>query len=193
MEGTVAETQNGSTGSRDVLTEILRQGARDMLAKAIENEVAEYTDRHAHVRDEQGHRLVVRNGYLPARTIQTGLGDVPVRQPRVRDGRRDEHGRRMRFTSRILPPYLRRTRSVEELLPWLYLKGVSTGDFTEALEALPVGAPGPRAVGHDYRSAQGRLAAGMGRMGQTVSAREALRVYLGRWGLFQHPAGGSGQ
>ena len=143
MKRKVPETQNVSTGSRDVLTEILREGARDMLAEAIENEVAEYIARHAHLRDDQGHRLVVRNGHLPARTIQTGLGDVGVCQPRVNDQRLDEHGERIRFSSRILPPYLRRTRSMEELIPWLYLKGVSTGDFTEALEALL----GPQAKG----------------------------------------------
>jgi len=143
MKRKVPETQNASTGSRDVLTEILREGARDMLAEAIESEVAEYIARHAHLRDDQGHRLVVRNGHLPARTIQTGLGDVGVCQPRVNDKRLDEHGQRIRFSSRILPPYLRRTRSVEELIPWLYLKGVGTGDFTEALEALL----GPQAKG----------------------------------------------
>jgi len=109
----------------------------------IENEVAEYVARHAHHEDSQGHRLVVRNGYLPARTIQTGMGDVAVHQPRVNDKRVDANGQRMRFSSSILPPYLRRTKSVEELIPWLYLKGVSTGDFTEALQALL----GPQAQG----------------------------------------------
>lgn len=110
---------------------------------AIENEVAEYIARHAHLRDGEGRRLVVRNGHLPARTIQTGIGDMAVRQPRVNDKRIDSSGRRVRFSSSILPPYLRRTKSVEELIPWLYLKGVSTGDFTEALQALL----GPQAQG----------------------------------------------
>ena len=143
MEQSTTEGQNLSIGSRDILTDILRRGAEEMLAMAIENEVAEYIARHAHLRDGEGRRLVVRNGHLPARTIQTGIGDMAVRQPRVNDKRIDSSGRRVRFSSSILPPYLRRTKSVEELIPWLYLKGVSTGDFTEALQALL----GPQAQG----------------------------------------------
>jgi len=129
--------------SRDVLTEILREGARRMLAEAIEEEVAEYLAEHAEAADEAGRRLVVRNGHMAVRTIQTGLGAVPVARPRVDDRRVDGQGNRCRFTSKILPPYLRRTRSVEELIPWLYLKGISTGEMAEALEALL----GPRASG----------------------------------------------
>ena len=125
-----------SISSRDVLTTILRQGAQEMLAKAVENEVAEYLSDHEHLRDRQGHRLVVRNGYLPRRMIQTGVGQVEVQQPRVNDKRVDENGQRIRFSSKILPPYLRRTKSIEELIPWLYLKGISTGDFTEAQQAF---------------------------------------------------------
>ena len=136
MEQCTIQSEHVSIGSRDVLTEILRHGAQEMLAQAIENEVAEYVETHAHTRDDQGRRLVVRNGYLPARTIRTGVGPVEVRQPRVNDKRADEEGRRIRFSSTILPPYLRRTRSIDELIPWLYLKGVSTGDFTDALKAL---------------------------------------------------------
>jgi transposase-like protein len=143
MEQSTTEGQNLSIGSRDILTDILRRGAEEMLAMAIENEVAEYIARYADLRDSEGHRLVVRNGHLPARTIQTGIGDMAVRQPRVNDKRIDSSGRRVRFSSSILPPYLRRTKSVEELIPWLYLKGVSTGDFTEALQALL----GPQAQG----------------------------------------------
>jgi transposase-like protein len=126
-----------------VLTEILREGAQQMLARAIENEVSEYLACHADQLDHEGRRLVVRNGYLPARDIQTGVGQVGVRQPRVNDKRYDKQGRRLRFTSQILPPYLRRTKSLDELIPWLYLRGISTGDFTEALEALL----GPQAKG----------------------------------------------
>jgi putative transposase len=114
-----------------------------MLATAIENEVAEYVERHAALRDDEGHRLVVRNGRLPGRQIQTGLGLVAVQQPRVNDRRIDAQGQRMHFSSTILPPYLRRTRSLDELIPWLYLRGISTGDFTEALQALL----GPQAQG----------------------------------------------
>jgi putative transposase len=114
-----------------------------MLATAIENEVVEYIERHAALRDDQGRRLVVRNGRLPARQIQTGLGLVEVQQPRVNDRRLNAKGERMHFSSAILPPYLRRTKSLDELIPWLYLRGISTGDFTEALQALL----GPQAQG----------------------------------------------
>jgi transposase-like protein len=136
MEKYTIHKEHLSISSRDVLTTILRQGAQEMLAKTVENEVAEYLTDHEHLRDRQGHRLVVRNGYLPRRVIQTGVGQIELRQPRVNDKRVDENGQRIRFSSRILPPYLRRTKSIEELIPWLYLKGISSGDFTEALQAL---------------------------------------------------------
>lgn len=126
---------------RDLLTEALRSGARTLLAQAVEAEVAEWIDAHEGVTDEAGRRQVVRNGYLPERSITTPLGPVPVKQPRVRD-RRPE-GEREKFTSPLLPPYLRKAKSVEELIPFLYLKGVSTGDFTDALESiLGPGCPG---------------------------------------------------
>ena len=123
-----------SESPRDVLTEILRQGAHRMLGQAVEDEVAMYLAERSELVDGQGHRQVVRNGHLPERTVTTGIGAVSVKQPRVRDRRPQEQ--REHFTSAILPPYLRRTRSVEQLLPWLYLKGISTGDFGEALQAL---------------------------------------------------------
>src|SRR6516225_1157501 len=119
---------------QDVLTEILRDGARRMLAQAVEAEAAAWIEAHAHLKDEAGHKQVVRNGHLPEWTIQTGLGPIEVQQPRIRDRR--PAGQREAFTSAILPPYLRKTKSLEELIPWLYLKGVSTGDFSEALAAL---------------------------------------------------------
>lgn len=134
LEATTATIEFPSTSSQDVLTEILRDGAQRLLAVAVVAEADRWIEeRTGHV-DEEGHRQVVRNGYLPERTIQTGVGPVSVKQPRVRD-RRNE-GEREKFTSAILPPYLRKTKSIEELLPWLYLKGVSTGDFSEALAAL---------------------------------------------------------
>jgi putative transposase len=120
--------------SPDVLTEVLRTGARHMLAQAIEAEVAAYLGARSELRDEAGRQQVVRNGYLPQRTILTGVGPVAIKQPRVQD-RRPAPEREM-FSSAILPPYLRKTKSIEELIPWLYLKGVSTGDFSEALAAL---------------------------------------------------------
>ena len=122
--------------ARDVLTEVLRHGARRMLAEAIENEVDEYIQAHGHQRGAAGRRLVVRNGHMPARAIQTGVGPIEVARPRVNDKRVDADGNRLRFTSKILPPYLRRTKAIDELVPWLYLKGISTGDFPEALAAL---------------------------------------------------------
>jgi putative transposase len=127
----------------DSLTPILREGATRLLGQTIEAEVAAYIERHAHLRDAAGHRVVVRNGHKDEREIQTGIGPITVQQPRVNDKRMDEDGQRMRFTSEILPPYLRKTRSIEELIPWLYLKGISTGDFSEALAALL----GPEAPG----------------------------------------------
>jgi putative transposase len=128
-------------GSHDVLTDVLRSGAQQLLAKAIEAEVADWIDQRAGLRDSHGHRQVVRNGSMPERTITTGIGDIAVKQPRVHDRRAADE--REKFSSAILPPYLRKTRSVEELIPWLYLKGVSTGDFSEALAALL----GPQAKG----------------------------------------------
>jgi putative transposase len=121
-------------GSQDVLTEVLRNGAREMLTKAIEAEVAAWIDEHARLQDESGRRQVVRNGSHPERTILTGLGPIEVKQPRVHDRRSPEQ--RETFTPAVLPPYLRRTKSLDELIPWLYLKGISTGDFPEALKAL---------------------------------------------------------
>jgi putative transposase len=136
MEQCTIHNEPVSISSRDVLTEILRSGAQKLLAETIEKEVAEYIQAHSHHRDDDGHQLVVRNGHLPARTIRTGVGPVEIQQPRVNDKRIDEDGQRMHFSSKILPPYLRRTRSIDELIPWLYLKGISTGDFTDALKAL---------------------------------------------------------
>lgn len=123
-----------STASKDVLTEVLRQGAQAMLTTAIEAEVTQWIGEHEHLKDERGHRQVVRNGYLPERSITTGIGPVKIRQPRAHDRRAKDEAEP--FSSKILPPYLRKTRSIEELLPWLYLKGISTGDFNEALQAL---------------------------------------------------------
>lgn len=148
FEGSAADGARGVAGSiapaplvRDPLTDILRQGAVDLLARAVEAEVAGWIDDHAGVVDEQGRRQVVRNGSMPEREIVTGIGPVKVKRPRVHDRRPPEA--REAFTSAILPPYLRKTKSVEELIPWLYLKGVSTGDFSEALAAIiGVGVPG---------------------------------------------------
>ena len=121
----------------DPLTEVLRNGARALLTQAVEAEVAEFLAKHADLKTEDGYRRVVRHGHLPEREVMTGIGPVAVRQPRVRDreaGAADPG--RIRFTPSILPPYARRSRSLEVLIPILYLKGISTGDFEEALAAL---------------------------------------------------------
>ena len=118
------------------LEQVAREGARRALQKAIEDEVAEYLNTHREQVDEAGHRLVVRNGHKPPRTILSGLGPIEVTQPRVNDRRVDEHGVRFRFTSKILPPYLRKTKTIEDLVPWLYLKGISTGEMSDALVHL---------------------------------------------------------
>jgi putative transposase len=123
--------------ARSVLDEIVREGARHMLQLAIEAEVAAYLEACAHLRDEQGRRLVVRNGHQTERQVLTGAGPLSIKRPRV-DDRRAGH----RFTSQILPRYMRRSPSIDALIPALYLKGVSTGDFSEALAAI-LGAAAP--------------------------------------------------
>ena len=130
----IAESISGQDTPRDALTEILRAGAQKMLAAAIDQEVASYVAARSGLVDESGHRLVVRNGFLPEREITTGIGKVPVKQPRVRDKRSPKQ--REFFTPAVLPKYLRKTKSMEELIPWLYLKGISTNDFPEALQSL---------------------------------------------------------
>ena len=121
-------------GGADVLGRILREGAQRLLAHAIQAEADEWIDARSAVVNERGHRQVVRNGHLPERTLTTQVGPIKVRQPRIRDRRRKEEAET--FTSKILPPYLRKSRAIEELIPWLYLKGLSTGDFNEAIQAL---------------------------------------------------------
>ena len=148
MNGNTQSLNGPVAGSDDVLTAVLRGGARQLLTQAVEAEVASWIEIHQHLVGADGHRMVVRNGHLPTRSILTALGDVQVTQPRVHDRRPadelDENSEAVeRFRSKILPPYLRKTKSIEELIPWLYLKGVSTGDFTEALQALL----GPNASG----------------------------------------------
>src|SRR5436305_3496930 len=117
----------------DSLTEILRSGARALLTQAVEAEVGDFLHRHADLKTEAGRRRLVRHGHLPEREIMTGIGPVAVRQPRLRD-RAASAGERI--NPAILPPYARRTKSLEVLIPILYLKGISTGDFAEALSAL---------------------------------------------------------
>lgn len=116
---------------RSALEAVLRDGARKLLQEAIENEVSEYIDKFKELKDEKSRRIVTRNGHLPARDIQTGIGPINVRQPRVRGKLRP-----MAFSSAILPRYKRRTASLEQLIPELYLRGISTNNFPEALSSL---------------------------------------------------------
>jgi putative transposase len=127
--------QDGVDG-RSLLDEIAREGARRMLVVALETEVAAYLETHREERDAEGHALVVRNGKGRPRKVTVGAGTIPVSAPRVNDRRTYQDGERRRFTSRILPPYMRRSPKVAEVLPVLYLRGLSTGDFREALAAL---------------------------------------------------------
>lgn len=121
----------------DPLTDVLRDGARRLLAQAVEAEVAEFLDKHANLKTENGVQRVVRHGHLPEREVMTGIGPVAIRQPRIRDrGVGADDPQRIRFTPALLPPYTRRSKSLEVLIPILYLKGISTGDFAEALAAL---------------------------------------------------------
>lgn len=123
--------KQGEEAKKSLLEEIIREGARRVLQAAIENEVSAYIDLFKDLRDATGRRMVVRHGFLPERSLLTGIGPIPVKQPRVRDKREGKS-----FTSAILPRYLRRVPSLDNLIPTLYLKGISTGDFTEALEAI---------------------------------------------------------
>jgi transposase-like protein len=118
--------------TKDVLTEVLRNGAQQLLLAAVEEELESFLKGYKPLRLLDGRLSVVRNGYLPARTIQTGIGDIEVKVPKVRD----RSGNGVKFNSALLPPYLKRTKSMEELLPWLYLKGISTGDYQEALHSI---------------------------------------------------------
>ena len=140
MEKTTAKRDAGRmiSESRAALDEIVRPGARRMLQEALEHEVAEYLALMAGKKDGDGRQEVVRNGFLPERELITGVGPLSIRKPRVRD----REGK-TRFSSWILPPFMRRVPSVDALIPVLYLKGISTGDFSEALEAIL----GPQAAG----------------------------------------------
>lgn len=118
----------------DMLTEVLRQGAQKLLGVAVEVEVAEFLSKYRGLTTDEDKRRFVRNGYLPERAIQTGIGDVLVKVPRVRDRAFKKDG--LTFGSSVIPKYLRRTGDMNELLPLLYLKGISTNDFVAALTPL---------------------------------------------------------
>ena len=142
-KSTVVPFDLPSEFSPDPLTEVIQAGAKELLRTAVIAEVSDFIAEYAHLLDEEGRQRLVRHGFLPEREMMTGIGKVPVQVPRVRDRGASADGSKIKFTSKIVPPYLRKAKSVEELLPWLYLKGISTGDFSEALAALL----GPNAEG----------------------------------------------
>src|SRR5205809_2340097 len=169
----------------DPLTEVLRSGARALLAQAVAAEVAGFLEGHADKLTDDGRQRLVRHGHLPEREIMTGIGPVAVRAPRIRDrvGTGEE---RIAFSSAILPPYARRSKSLEVLIPVLYLKGISTGGFEEALAAL---------LGKDAGGSRPRPSHGSGRLGRRArrlaeagSVGQALRLLLGRRHLRASPA-----
>ena len=132
----VEEESNRKSEALVSLDDLAREGARRMLVSALAAEVEEYVSAHKHERDDAGRALVVRNGKARARQVTMGSGTVEIEAPRVNDKRVDEDGERQRFTSAILLPYMRRSPKVTEVLPILYLRGLSTGDFKPALESL---------------------------------------------------------
>ena len=133
-ENTITQLPDPSGFSADAFTDVLRNGARKLIEQAIHAELATLMAAFSKEKLEDGRARLVRHGHLPERKVMTGIGPVPVKVPRVRDRKPGED--KITFTPSILPRYLRKAKSVEELLPWLYLKGVSTGDFSEALAAL---------------------------------------------------------
>ena len=135
-KNTVIDFAKPSDFSPDPLTDLLRAGAQELLATAVRAEVSEFIKGHAHLLDDEGRQRLVRHGFLPEREVMTGIGKVAVQVPRVRDRGASADGAKIQFSSSFVPPYLRKAKSVEELLPWLYLKGISTGDFSEALASL---------------------------------------------------------
>lgn len=167
------------------LDELAREGARRMLLAALEQEVEQYVQSLHHLRDEQGQALVVRNGKAHhERTVQLGAGSIKLRAPRVNDRRPDQ-----RFTSQILPPYMRRSPRLEEALPVLYLRGLSTGDFSEALAAFL----GPEAAGFPATTITRLLKVWQAEYQawrkRSLAGKEY--VYIRRWqpGLLGRPAG----
>lgn len=136
--------EQADRGRTDGLTELLQSSARELIAVALKTEVEELVASYADQRDEQARAVVVRNGYHPTRDIQTGIGPVTVQVPKVRS----RQGQPVTFRSALVPPYVRKTATLETAIPWLYLKGISTGEMQPALEALL----GPEAQGLSART-----------------------------------------
>lgn len=128
----VVELKQPSEFVSDALTELLKTGAQKLIAEAVKKELQELLETHKETRLTDGRQAVIRNGYLPERDVQTGIGPVKVRLPKVRD----RSGKGIKFNSNLIPPYLKRSKNMEEFIPWLYLRGISTGDFNESLSVL---------------------------------------------------------
>ena len=135
-EGITSGLKIEETNSQDLLERLARNGARSALQAALEEEVDQFLQKFMHFRNDKGHRMAVRNGYMPERTILSGIGPLAIRQPRVDDRGLGNTEEGQRFSSAILPRFMRKMPSLEGLIPVLYLKGISTGDFGEALAAI---------------------------------------------------------
>jgi hypothetical protein len=178
MKDATSPVLSGPGFAQDALAEVLLSGAQQMLATAIEAEVAAYIDAHECEVDEGGHRLVVRNGRHRARQVHTGVGTVEVEQPRVNDKRVDTDGARFKFTSKILPPYLRRTKNLEEVHPLALPKG----DLDQRLLRMPAASDRQqhrKPVDVDGCSSQGSVGQGMPGVEPAFAGRQALRLLLG--------------
>ena len=184
-KSTVVPFELPSEISPDPLTAVIQAGAKELLRTAVQAEVSAFIAEHAHLLDEDGRQRLVRHGFLPEREMMTGIGTVPVQVPRVRDRGGNADGSKIKFRSSLVPPYLRKTKSVEELLPWLYLKGISTGDFSEALSALL----GPDAEGLSSSTIT-RLKANWWknmRPGANATSRASAMSTSGRMGFTSRP------
>ena len=181
-KSTVVPFELPSEFSPDPLTEVIQNGAKALLHTAIQAEVSSFIAEHAHLLDEAGRQRLVRHGFLPEREVMTGIGTVPVQVPRVRDRCANEDGSKIKYRSALVPPYLRKAKSVEELLPWLYLKGISTGDFSEALAALL----GPDAEGLSSSTITRLKAAWSGGAARARHWRRCAWVLDGAAGCFPH-------
>jgi putative transposase len=176
--------EKGVKEGESLLETMARTGAREMLALALEDEIREHLEKYKDLRDEKGRKLVVRNGYHPERDIITGIGPLTIRQPRVDDRKLATEER---FSCKILPRYMRRAPSIDNLVPVLYLKGVSTNDFKTAL-ASNIGRGCERIVGDNDRAAETDMGRRISSVGEAGSVREAVRLYLGGRNLLQRAA-----
>ncbi len=127
-----AKEWDSASALNDPLTDLLKMGAKALIQQAVKAELQAFLGEYAKVTDLRGRQTVVRNGYLPEREIVTGVGNVTVKIPKVRD----RSGGGVKFNSSLVPPYVRKAKRVEAALPWLYLRGISTGDMQDALSVL---------------------------------------------------------